>query len=126
MGLKYNTKSAHLSAEITVLKQSKIYVFCRLQVGSVDDFFPCKMSFTNESLAFAGNSSANWTQNGTRPTNTNSAYYEQEPLVSKVFKVWAYVVVIILSLVGNSLTIGSVYQNVNRRMRTVSNSVSNC
>ena len=45
----------------------------------------------------------------------------QEPLISTVFKVLALVIVIILSLVGNFLTIGSIYQNVNKRMRTLSN-----
>lgn len=84
-----------------------------------------KMGLTNVSLSSAeatvgfGNGSLNWTlgQNGTRPSNSPS--FEQESLVSKVFKVLAYVIVIILSLVENSLTIGTVYQNVNRRMRTV-------
>ena len=45
----------------------------------------------------------------------------QEPPISTVFKVLALVIVIILSLVGNFLKIGSIYQNVNKRMRTLSN-----
>ncbi|KAJ7321721.1 hypothetical protein OS493_034340 [Desmophyllum pertusum] len=71
---------------------------------------------------FALNASSNWTRgNGTLPAGRTSIQYVQEPLVSTVFKVLACAIVIILSLVGNSLAIGSVYQNVNRRMRTVSN-----
>ena len=76
------------------------------------------MGLTNVSLSSAeatvcfGNGSLNWTlcQNGTLPSNSPS--FEQESLVFRVFKVLAYVTVIILSLVGNSLTIGTVYQNV--------------
>lgn len=75
--------------------------------------------FSNFAAGFP-NGSVNWTSgNGTlliwRKSNA------QESLVSTVFKVLAYVVVMVLSLVGNCLTIGSVYQNVNRRMRKVSN-----
>lgn len=88
------------------------------------------MSFINDTLHesfsvfadFALNGSSNWTRgNGTLPAGRTSIQYVQEPLVSTVFKVLACAIVIILSLVGNSLAIGSVYQNVNRRMRTVSN-----
>ena len=91
------------------------------------------MSFVNETFlksSFAGfaglvNGSANWTHgnyNGTLPAGRNRfTQYVQEPLTSTVFKVLACAIVIVLSLAGNSLTIVSVYQNVNRRMRTVSN-----
>lgn len=53
--------------------------------------------------------------------NIGNQAVAQEPLISTVFKVLALVIVIILSLVGNFLTIGSIYQNVNKRMRTLSN-----
>ena len=70
-----------------------------------------------------GNTTANWThdENETSSEETNSLTTEMDSVVSKAFKVLAYAVVIILSLVGNSLTIGSVYQNSSRRMRTVNN-----
>ena len=70
-----------------------------------------------------GNTTANWThdENETSSEGTNFLTTEMESLVSKAFKVLAYAVAIILSLVGNSLTIGSVYQNSSRRMRTVNN-----
>ena len=82
------------------------------------------MNFMNEAfLESSVNGSMNWTYgNGTVPAGGNQSVLSfQEPLPSKVFKVLACAVVIVLSLVGNFLTIGSVYQNVNRRMRTVSN-----
>ncbi len=74
-------------------------------------------------LADLPNGSENWTHgNGTPPAGRNQfVLFVQEPLTSTVFKVLACVIVIVFSLVGNSLTIGSVYQNVNRRMRTQSN-----
>ena len=40
---------------------------------------------------------------------------------SDYFKIVAFCLAIVLSLVGNSLTIAVVYQNVNKRMRTASN-----
>ena len=87
------------------------------------------MSFTNktfaESLSVSAdfvNGSANWTSsNGTFLRPVGNQVFIKEPLVSTVFKVLALAIVIVLSLVGNLLTIGSVYQNVNRRMRTLSN-----
>ncbi|XP_022808959.1 RYamide receptor-like [Stylophora pistillata] len=90
------------------------------------------MSFANhafaESLSMFSdvlNGSRNWT-NGSdaavpRPQPVGNQMLVREPLVSTVFKVLALPVVIILSLVGNFLTICSVSQNINRRMRTSSN-----
>lgn len=71
-----------------------------------------------------GNTTANWAhdENETSSEGTNSLLTtEMESVVSKAFKVLAYAVAIVLSLVGSSLTIGSVYQNSSRRMRTVNN-----
>ena len=68
------------------------------------------------------NGSSNWTNsNATVPRPLGNQMVVKEPLASTVFKVLALAIVIILSLVGNFLTISSVYQNINRRMRTLSN-----
>lgn len=68
------------------------------------------------------NGSSNWTNsNATVPRPLGNQMVVKEPLASTVFKVLALAIVIILSLVGNFLTISSVYQNMNRRMRTLSN-----
>ena len=68
------------------------------------------------------NGSSNWTNsNATVPRPLGNQMVVKEPLTSTVFKVLALAIVIILSLVGNFLTISSVYQNINRRMRTLSN-----
>ena len=79
--------------------------------------------FSNFAASLA-NVSEYWTPgNGTLFVGRNSVDSVQESLVSTVFKVLAYAVVMALSLIGNSLVIGSVYQNRNRRMRTVSNNL---
>ncbi|XP_031559497.1 neuropeptide FF receptor 2-like [Actinia tenebrosa] len=59
--------------------------------------------------------------NSSTPIKTYSSYEGDESLTWKLLKSVALGVLILMSLVGNSLVVGSVVRNCNKRMRTVSN-----